>query len=728
MSDPILDNLNPQQYEAVTAPDGPLLIIAGAGSGKTRVITRRIAYLVRERSLRPYEIFAVTFTNKAAGEMKRRVAELTGDAEAHDFHIATFHSLCARILRREAVDLGISRSFAICDEHDQLAAVKHVIKQLKLEKQLKPADALYVISQCKMRMLGPEHIALVTQSKFEDQYADIFRAYDAYLHESSALDFEDLILSVIRLFKERPNTLEFYQHRYKQVLVDEYQDTNAAQFELVRLLASEHRNLTVVGDEDQSIYSWRGADISNLLDFQKHFPDARLIRLEQNYRSTGNILRAADAVIAHNTERLGKHLFTEKGPGAPVFFWNARTEALESHAVVEAIQEFARRGGYSYSDVAIFYRMGALSRVLEDRLRQMRIPYRVVGGIRFYERAEIKDLLSYLSVVDNPDNSISLYRIINTPKRGIGPKSLQAITDFARREKITDYEAMTLAASKGIVPGAAAHKLERFVKDLAHWRTLSQKSRASEVLRKILDDTEYIAALGDPESFEVQARTENIQELQNSIVQYEEENPMMDLQGYLETISLMSSADESKSSEPSVSLMTLHSAKGLEFKLVFIVGLEEGIFPSMRAVMEDNRLEEERRLFYVGITRSREILVLTRATTRMLYGEPRMNAPSRFWKELPKDCVAPLSFPEEDYADPEDRRVSQPEPEPQRQQAWQEPPGRYQLGVRVRHRLLGEGTVIGLSGAGRGAQVLVKIDDGQTYKLMAEYANLEVID
>lgn len=739
MPDLVLDDLNPQQYEAVTAPDGPLLIIAGAGSGKTRVITRRVAHLVRG-GIYPNQIFAATFTNKAADEMKRRVAELVDDYSPRDFHIATFHSLCSRILRREASAAGLSRSFTICDERDQVSAIKHVMKQLGVsEKDVKPPDAHHVICQCKMRMLSPEQVSHVTTSHLERTYTEIYAAYDLYLRDNAALDFEDLILQTVRLFQNNRDVLHQYQHYYRHVMVDEYQDTNAVQFELVHLLASGHRNLTVVGDEDQSIYSWRGADVTNLIDFQKHFPDARIIRLEQNYRSTGNILKAAGSVIAHNKQRLGKNLFTTEGEGLPILLHVGRTELEESFAVTDTIEELVAHRGYSYQDFGVFYRISALSRIFEDRLRQRNIPYRVIGGMRFYDRAEIKDMLSYLQLAQNPGNSMALLRVINTPKRGIGSKTVQMVVDLARREQISEFEAMERAAREGMVGGSAARNMTIFARQVRDWNEFAKTGKTSDLLKRILQETEYVENLGDQESLEVRARRENLEELVNAVVLFERENPLSVLQDYLENVSLMSATDNLNAGEQAASLMTLHAAKGLEYKVVFIVGMEDTIFPNARAVMEDRDIEEERRLFYVGVTRAREILVITRSDSRVLYGNVRYNLPSAFLAELPVEIIEPLDplrFRPDRQKHAELEIVERASQErtaispPIHHRPAQLPAGarQFSLGQRVRHPILGEGIITGLSGAGRSTSILLRTDDSQTHKLLAAYANLEALD
>ena len=750
MLDPILDNLNQQQYDAVTAPEGPLLIVAGAGTGKTRVITRRLAYLVRERGVQPWQIYAATFTNKAADEMKRRVAELTSNLCSPDYHISTFHSMCARILRREATAAGLDSNFTICDESDQRSAVKLVMKRLGIsDKLIKPADAQYVINQCKMRMLGPEDVSAIAKG-YEEEYESIFRAYQSCMRESSAVDFEDLILLVVRLFQDVPLALQSYQQRYRHVMVDEYQDTNSVQVELVSLLAGGHRNLAVVGDEDQSIYSWRGADINNLLDFQDHFPDARVVRLEQNYRSTGNILAAASSVIKNNHERLGKTLFTEGGSGAPIFAMQVRSELDEALGVVCSIEELARQG-YSYDEIAIFYRVGALGRVFEDRLREFKVPYRIVGGIRFYDRAEIKDLLSYLQVAANPGNSIALLRIINTPRRGFGDKTVQRFVDLAGAEGISVYLAMKRSLASGDVPKSAASKLDVFLTQIENWNRMAVSESPSKIYQSILEDTGYRESLGDPNSLEVIGRLENIDELLSAIKIFEKENRNGMLTDYLEKVSLVSVTDDLSEDQAAVSLMTLHAAKGLEYKVVFLVGLEDGIFPSMRSVTERGDFEEERRLFYVGITRARKILIVSFAAQRMWYGELRYQQPSGFLRELPKNLIEeldpfnPVFSGDRQQNERDEPEVSldadQTDPSQFEERSSYSAPSRpmttrdaaparargFTLGKRVRHPLLGEGVIAGLSGAGANLQIILHLDDGGVHHLLARYANLELL-
>lgn len=763
MTDPILDNLNPQQYAAVTAPDGPLLIVAGAGTGKTRVITRRLAFLVRERGVRPWQIYAATFTNKSAEEMRHRVADLSLGSNPADFHISTFHSMCAKILRCDGGTMGLESNFTICDAKDQQSAVRHVMAQLQIsDKIVKPADAQNVINQAKMRMLGPSDLEPVSADNHE-LYGEIYEKYENYLKDSCAVDFEDLLLKSVQLFDQNPGVLEKYQQKFRYLMVDEYQDTNKVQVELVSLLARDHRNLTVVGDEDQSIYSWRGADITNLLDFQKHFPDAELIRLEQNYRSTGNILKAADAVISINTERLGKTLFTEGEEGPPIYVAVGRSETEEAEAVVFSIEELRKRG-FKLSEMAIFYRVAALSRVFEDALRRFQIPYRMIGGTKFYDRAEIKDLVSYMQVAANPGNSIALQRVINTPRRGLGNKSIETVAEYASRKRISFYEAMRAACSGTDVglPKAGVTKFARFLEQVEAWRKFAKDSKPSDLLDRILKDTAYVESLGDPHSIEVMGRRDNLEELRTSIITMEGNRPDITLTDYLEDVSLVSVTDDLDPNEAAVSLMTLHAAKGLEYKVVFMVGVEESLFPNHRAAIERGNYEEERRLFYVGITRAREFLVLSRAAERMYYGERRYNDESRFFHELPADIIRPLhpynpmfhdtaedapkdldlgypisapaaaasrGFSTPRYAQPRTPFGRGPAPAaPSRPYIEPAVRGRsFPLGTRVRHMLLGEGVIASVSGNGAELEYIIEMDDGMQHHLIARYAKLEAL-
>jgi DNA helicase-2/ATP-dependent DNA helicase PcrA len=672
------------QREAVETTEGPLLVIAGAGSGKTRVITHRIAHLIRDKDVAPWQIFAATFTNKAAREMKNRVAQICGAADTVRLSIATFHSQCAVILRREASSVGLTDRFAICDDTDQVALLRRCIEELGMDKKaIKPRDPQEMISLAKMRLLEGDEAYEFIKERRDKKYADIYELYQRRLRESDAVDFDDLLLLVVKLWRENPAILANYQSRYRYILVDEYQDTNLAQFELVRLLAEGHHNLCVVGDEDQSIYSWRGAEITNLLEFQKRFPEAKIIRLEQNYRSTGNILAAAHGVIERNTQRLGKKLWTEDEKGDPVVVIEAGSESDEAFEVARQIKTLKRQG-VPLSEIAIFYRVNALSRVYEEGLRQAKIPYRVIGGVRFYDRAEIKDLLAYLQLIDNPFNVMALARIINKPKRGIGDAALSKLVHYAREHDEPIFQTMLgldrlkAAGLTGKTAGAALDfgmAIHAWAQKVHDEKSLSLRGLVEEILKK----TEYEAALGDPKSLDVMSRLENIREFLGALEQYQEMERDANLHDYLEMIALRAADEEENGSgdpaEGSVSLMTVHNAKGLEFDVVFIVALERELFPNARAVNEQQHYEEERRLFYVALTRARRRVYCSHAERRFLYGQTKEALKSRFLNEIPeerrqrlKDIELPALKPREkkrpaEESKPAPRVESRPKPD-----------------------------------------------------------------
>ncbi|MCX7045569.1 MAG: UvrD-helicase domain-containing protein [Candidatus Sumerlaeota bacterium] len=638
-----LSQLNPTQREAAGCVEGPLLIIAGAGSGKTRVITHRIAHLLAHCGAQPWNIFAVTFTNKAAEEMRRRVVELLGEDPGTSLQISTFHSACARLLRRESYKLGLAPGFSICDDSDQVALLKDCLNTLEIEHDtLHPRAVQNIITQSKMRLLGADDYAQAAETKRDKLAAEVFALYQKRLRESNAVDFDDLIGLVVQLFEESPETLAEYQRRYRYVLVDEYQDTNYAQYRLVEALAREHRNLCVVGDEDQSIYSWRGAEISNLLDFQKHFPEARVLRLEQNYRSTQAILEVANASIRFNQERLGKTLFTAREGGAKPMLMTAENANDETRMIVErALWHHAH--GIRLRDMAIFYRANSLSRPFEDELRRNNVPYRVIGGVRFYDRAEIKDLLAYLHLIENPDNALAFMRVINRPRRGLGEKSVADLQRLADHYHLSCFKAIARGTEERKITGATAKKLGEFHAMVEAWR----KQRAagaspSDMLASIRKDTQYEEKIGDPKDFEVVSRKENIDEFATAIKEFESTNRTAELGDFLEMVSLRSAVDEmgEKIVQDSILLMTLHCAKGLEFKVVFVAAVEEPIFPNHRALNNKGDFEEERRLFYVGVTRAEDHLYLSRAESRFRFGANQFNKVSRFLTEIPAELLA----------------------------------------------------------------------------------------
>jgi DNA helicase II / ATP-dependent DNA helicase PcrA len=637
----LLAGLNDAQRRAVLATDGPTLIVAGAGSGKTRVLTHRVAHLVKDKRVPPTAILAITFTNKAAKEMQERLRHLVGPV-VKAMWVSTFHSACVRMLRRSGSPLGYSSTFSIYDEGDAERLMAQVCRQLEFDpKRLAPRAMRNMVSAAKDELLGPEEFADRARGFFEKKAAEAYRLYQRRLLESNALDFDDLIMQTVRLFREHPDVLASYQARFRYVLVDEFQDTNPAQYELLKLLCAEHRNLSVVGDGDQSIYAFRGATVRNILDFEADYPEANVILLEQNYRSTQTILSAANAVIANNLERKPKNLWTAIGSGNPIVRYQAENEHDEAAYVVEEVERLHDQG-LGYGKVVVFYRTNAQSRALEEVFVKAGLPYKIVGGVKFYDRREVKDLLAYLKATVNPLDTVSLRRVLNVPRRGIGDTSERAIDRFATEEGIAFGEALRRA---GEVPGLGARQARAvadFVAVLDELAAGVQEGRSPSVL--VQDAWTLSGLLRELEadtSIEGQGRVENVRELQSAAEEYElrdlGEEPS--LAGFLESIALVTDADEVESGSQSVTLMTLHTAKGLEYPVVFIVGLEENVFPHVRSIGEPRELEEERRLAYVGITRARERLYLTNAWSRTLFGATNYNLPSRFLKEVPDELV-----------------------------------------------------------------------------------------
>lgn len=631
----IYDTLNPMQKEAVLHTEGPLLILAGAGSGKTRVLTHRIAYLIEEKEVNPWNILAITFTNKAAGEMRERVDSLVGFG-AESIWVSTFHSTCVRILRRYIEHLGYTTSFSIYDSDDQKTLMKQVFKTLDIDtKQYKERSVLGIISSAKDKLISPEEFLLNAGQDFrQKKVGEIYREYQNQLKKNNALDFDDLIVKTVELFQNNSQILDYYQERFRYIMVDEYQDTNTAQFKLISLLASKYGNLCVVGDDDQSIYRFRGADIENILSFEQTFPGARVIKLEQNYRSTQNILDAANGVIRHNRGRKEKSLWTANGTGDEILFKqfdDARDEA-------DYIARQIRDSEFSYQDQAVLYRTNAQSRLLEERCIFYNVPYRLVGGVNFYQRKEIKDILAYLKTVANGVDDLSVLRIINVPKRGIGATSMGRVTMFASEHGMSLYSALREAR---MVPGLgkAVEKIGRFISQMECFRAMAQSEEYSiqDLIEAILEETGYEEELKAEGEIEAETRMENIQELINKAAAYEEDSQNPSLDEFLEQVALVADIDNVDSSEDRVTLMTLHSAKGLEFPKVYLAGMEDGLFPGMMAVSSDDPtdMEEERRLCYVGITRAKKELVITAARKRMTHGETRYCKPSRFVEEIP---------------------------------------------------------------------------------------------
>ncbi|MCM3570215.1 DNA helicase PcrA [Neobacillus mesonae] len=640
LTDKLLNGLNPEQQKAVKATDGPLLIMAGAGSGKTRVLTHRIAYLIVEKRVNPYNILAITFTNKAAREMKERIAKMMGGV-SEEIWISTFHSMCVRILRRDIDRIGFNRNFTILDTTDQQSVIKGILKDKNIDpKKFDPRAILGTISSAKNELVDPEEYAKMSGGYYEQTVSDVYEEYQKRLRKNQALDFDDLIMKTIQLFQRVPEVLEYYQRKFQYIHVDEYQDTNRAQYMLVKLLANRFQNLCVVGDSDQSIYRWRGADIANILSFEKDYPNATVILLEQNYRSTKRILLAANKVIEHNFNRKAKNLWTENPEGNKIVYYRADSEQSEAQFVAGKIKELGR-DKYKLSDIAILYRTNAQSRVMEEVLLKSNIEYQIVGGTKFYDRKEIKDMLAYLRLISNPDDDISLQRIINVPKRGIGSTSLDKITNFAAIHDLSIYQALDSIELMGLSPKIT--KAAREFRDLINNYTRMQEYLSvTELVEEVLEKTGYTEMLKAEKSLEAQSRLENLEEFLSVTKNFEEVNEDKSLVAFLTDLALVAdidSMDDEEEKAESVVLMTLHSAKGLEFPVVFLIGMEEGVFPHNRSLTEEAEMEEERRLAYVGITRAEQNLYLTNAQMRTLFGRTNMNPASRFISEIPEDLI-----------------------------------------------------------------------------------------
>jgi DNA helicase II / ATP-dependent DNA helicase PcrA len=706
-----LADLNPAQREAVLATEGPVLVVAGAGSGKTRVLTHRIAHLVSACGVKPQEILAITFTNKAAGEMRERLEGILGDV-APRMWVMTFHAACGRILRREAPRLGYRSNFTIYDQADQVRLAKQCLEELERDpKRFVPRGIHAQISMAKNQLIGPEEYKARVASFYDQTVADAYALYQRRLHSSNAVDFDDLLMLTVEVLERFPEALARWQKAFRYVLVDEYQDTNHAQYRLLQLLAGQHKNVFAVGDPDQSIYAFRGADIRNILEFERDFGGGRLIALEQNYRSTNSILRAANSLITHNRERKPKNLWSELGEGDPVRVVEVEDEHAEARFVAAEVASLIDEG-YAGSELAVFYRTNAQSRVLEDVLVRQEIPYQVIGGPKFYERAEIKDAIGYLQVIDNAYDAVSLTRIANRPRRGIGNASLARLQTFADTQGISLWEALERADEAGV--GAAPLKaVERF-------RTLMQSSMAGalelsvpELLERVLEKSGYLESLEAERTVEAQGRIENLLELVGVAREYEERADEPGLSEFLQQISLYSDQDDLSAERSLVSLMTLHNAKGLEFRAVFLIGTEEGVFPHSRS-LEEQGLEEERRLAYVGLTRAKERLTLSHAASRSLWGARGYNLPSRFLDELPQEEIErerlrPASW--SGYGAPTVAvRRNLPD---------------LSTGDSVRHSTLGEGVVTRIEADGT---VTVRFaDDGVERRLMLDYAPLEKV-
>ena len=634
----ILEGLNDKQCEAVVNTEGPCLVIAGAGSGKTKVLTHKIAYLMQEKNVAPWNILAITFTNKAANEMKERVLRLVGE-QAKDLWMGTFHSICVKILRSHIDRIGFDTSFVIFDTSDQRTLIKRIIKDMNLDdKMFTDRSVQSEISNAKNEMLEPDQYMARNRGDFrKEKIAEIFEKYQKSLKENNAIDFDDIINFTIKVLNENSDIKEYYGNKFKYVLVDEYQDTNKAQFILVKLLAEKNGNITVVGDNDQGIYSFRGADISNILNFERDFKNSKIIKLEQNYRCTGNILKIANSVIKNNETRYEKKLWTENDIGELPKIYKADNEYDEGRYIVEQIEHLRRQEGYKYSDFAVLYRMNTQSRAIEDILRREGIPYKVVGGLKFFERKEIKDIISYLRLIQNPMDNLSLIRVINEPKRGIGQTSLDKISNIAVDNETSMYEVIKNADQYGL--NRVFMNSREFVDEIEELRSKKDNMLISELVTQTLKKTGYLKALENEKTIESENRIANLEEFLTVAVEFEKEEAENTLQNFLEGMTLSSDIDNMDESQESVTLMTLHSAKGLEFPVVFMPGMEEGIFPGYKSIGEESSLEEERRLCYVGITRAKEDLFLTCSKQRTTYGSTTYNQVSRFIEEIPENLL-----------------------------------------------------------------------------------------
>ena len=735
------DTLNPMQREAVFHTEGPLLVLAGAGSGKTRVLTHRIAYLIEEKRVAPWNIMAITFTNKAAGEMRERVDKIVGEG-AEAIWVSTFHSSCVRILRRFIDRLGYDSNFTIYDGDDQKTLMKQVLKKMQADpKQFKERAVLSRISAAKNDRITADEFEQQAGADFrEKKIAQIYREYQKELKKNNALDFDDLLVKTVELFEANADVLEYYQDKFRYIMVDEYQDTNLVQFKLVDLLAKKYRNICVVGDDDQSIYKFRGANIENILSFEHVFPDAKVIKLEQNYRSTQNILNAANEVIANNQGRKAKRLWTENPEGDLINLRQFQSGFEEAEYVAGEITRGVRTEGKKYRDYAILYRTNAQSRLFEEKLLLANVPYKIVGGVNFYARREIKDLLAYLRVIENPEDDLAVLRIINVPRRGIGAATINKVQDWEAEQGIRFYDALLEAE---YVPGLmrSLNKIKSFTSFLQVLRAKADYLSVKELLNEIIEETGYVADLQAEGTEEAAARIENIDELISKIADYEESAEQPSLGGFLQEVALVSDIDSVDEESDYVLLMTLHSAKGLEFPNVFLAGMEDGIFPSYMTITGDDpsELEEERRLCYVGITRAMQHLTLTCARQRMIRGEVQYNKMSRFVKEIPRELISL----ERERGEIEDRKPKMDIPTrgsvyAAMKQAFREKPQQaktfsaqkatkldYEIGDTVRHIKFGVGIVTDIVDGGRDYEVTVNFDQAGTKKMFASFAKLK---
>ncbi|WP_294835219.1 DNA helicase PcrA [uncultured Lactobacillus sp.] len=741
----ILKGLNPQQKKAVQITEGPLLVVAGAGSGKTSVLTRRIAYLVAEKGIAPWNILAITFTNKAATEMKEREYKLLGQ-QADSIWMSTFHALCVRILRRDAEKIGYSSNFSIADSAEQLTLIKHIQKEQNINpKMYEPRRILAAISNGKNDLLTPDAFSASAASPFEKITAQVYQEYQKRLKNDQIMDFDDLIMQTLVLFKKDPTVLHYYQNKFRYLLVDEYQDTNQAQYELCHALAAQYKNICVVGDADQSIYGWRGANMENIMNFEQDYHDdgVQTVKLEQNYRSTGHILAAANAVIKNNRNRKAKKLWTDQGDGAKVTYYRAQSGDDEAHFIIAKIQEEVKEKKRSYHDFAVLYRTNAQSRTVEESFVKSNVPYQIVGGHKFYDRKEIMDIMAYLKLVANPSDSMSFNRIINTPKRGIGPVSVRRFMDFARDNNLSILGAFDHISMSGVTARAAA-KLSDFGAKLRDAINFAKDHTVTGLTEKILQDFGYTAALKAEHTIEAETRLENLDEFLSVTKrfddEYEENDDENALSDFLAEVSLLSDQDDLANNDDQVALMTLHAAKGLEFPVVFLVGMEDGLFPLSRALMEDDQLEEERRLAYVGITRAKRELFLTNAYSRMMYGRMQNNPPSRFLEEIDQDDLniensVPITLTSANFqteiapfANSDERARAQvytPKVKPAgavgaEKKGWN-------VGDQVEHKSWGRGVVTKVNGKGEDMELDIAFSGKGIKRLLAAFAPIKKV-
>ncbi|CAM2744126.1 DNA helicase PcrA [Hathewaya histolytica] len=728
--------LNEEQYEAATTVKGPLLILAGAGSGKTRVLTYRIAHMIEDLDIKPYEILAITFTNKAAGEMRERVKRLVGD-QVDSMWISTFHSSCVRILRREIDKLGYNKNFTIYDTYDQKTLIKQCMTELNInDKDITDREIINKISDCKNNMQSAESYKKENEGDFrKNKIADMYLLYQKKLKANNALDFDDLIFKTVQLFKQHEDVLEFYQRKFKYILVDEYQDTNEAQYELVKLLAKAHDNICVVGDDDQCIYEWRGANIKNILGFEKDFPSAKVVKLEKNYRSKGTILDAANSVIKNNAQRKNKVLKSTKDGGEKVRLYRAFTDRDEASFIVNEIKKIKSSTDKSYKDFAILYRMNSQSRIFEEALRREGVPYRILGGLKFYDRKEIKDIMAYLKLINNPLDDVSLQRIINVPKRSIGDTTVSKVLEFSTSTGECLYSTLLDA---GFVPGLTARNvtcISKFTSLINEFMTLKNQVNVSGLIKEILDKTGYLRDLEKSKEIEDKSRIENLKELVSEAVEFERNSEDKSLGAFLEKVTLVADVDNYDEDADSIVLMTIHSSKGLEFPVVFMVGMENGLFPSETSLNSYTEMEESRRLCYVAITRAQELLYMTSAQSRMVFGRTVCYSASDFIDEIPlglKENVSGsrgvnvLKSNTNSRGLYGSRTPSLNNNKPMNKASKVDPSG-VVLGRKVKHTSFGEGTIVGINKSEKETLITIAFNNAGIKKLILEMAPLELL-